>query len=518
MSDRGGPNRAVRSGLFLFAAAAIVILAGIGAGAAFTALGSSDGEARPSDAGADRFARTDPAKPPGDAESAILVSGTPRSQSVEDISSARRTPTVTAALRVQPSVVTVRTVRTVQSQDMFSRLFGTPGRSQVEPGLGSGFAIDDEGTIITNAHVVRGAERIEVVDAAGQRYDAQLAGSDEFTDIAIVTIPAGRVPPAPLGTSSNLFIGEPAVALGNPSGYALRNSEPTVTSGVISGVGRDIRQPDGDGQLPLGGREVIYADMIQTDASINPGNSGGPLANADGEVVGVNSSIFSRSGGSEGLGFAIPIDRALAVAADFIEFGRARRPWAGLQVLTDWQSSESVFGKPVVADVVDGTPAADAGLQPGDEILALNGRPVHHDLDWEVGLLDAGVGSTVEVSYRRNGRTLLAHLELEETPTGQAELVEVLAGLQLITVTESIRRERSLAHEYGALIASVGERAWSTGLREGDVILEVNRNAVRSAEDAAELFQYYTRVRDSWVRLYIARGTETGYLRPFRVR
>ncbi len=504
MSEETRIGSAWRAVARVFVAATVLVFAGLGVGAVVTTLGSGpaaeEASSRPAPA---PFSRTSLAGPAG-AETSNVA------QSVADLSGARRTPTVVAAASVLPSVVSLRTERTVQTQDLFNRFFSRRGRSRVESGLGSGFAIDDAGTIITNAHVVSGADRIEVVDRDGQRFEAELVGSDELTDLAVVRIPPGRVPAAPLGTSSNLFVGEPAVALGNPSGYALRNTEATVTSGVVSGVGRDIQSSTG--------QEVLYADMIQTDASINPGNSGGPLANADGEVIGVNSSIFSRSGGSEGLGFAIPIDRALVVTAELLEFGRVRRPWAGMQVLTDRQDPESVFGRPLVVEVMEDTPAAGAGLRAGDEIVTLNGRVINHDLDWQVGLVDAGVGSTVDVTFRRGGRELRTQFRLDELPTGRAARIEVLAGLRLITVTPEIQAELNLRVASGALIASVGEEARGTRLREGDVILSINRNEVHSAEDAGELFEYYARSRDGTVQLYIARGTEIGYLQAFRVR
>ena len=486
--------RAVARGLV---AATVLVFAGLGVGAVVTTLGERPAEVAESEPAHNPFTRTSLAEP------ALAP------QSVADISDARRTPTVVAAYRVLPSVVSLRTERTVQERPNPFLFRG--GRSRVESGLGSGFAIDNEGTIVTNAHVVSGADRIEVVDFSGQRFEAELIGSDELTDLAVLHIPPSRVPAAPLGTSSDLFIGEPAVALGNPSGYALRNTEATVTSGVVSGLGRDIRSQRG--------REVLYADMIQTDAAINPGNSGGPLANADGEVIGVNSSILSRSGGSEGLGFAIPIDRALLVAAELLQFGRVRRPWVGVQVLTDRQDPGSVFGRPLVDEVLEGTPAAEAGLRAGDEILALNGRVINHDLDWQVGLADAGVGATVDVSFRRGGEEMRTRLRLDEVPSGRAERVEVLRGLQLITVTPQVSQERDLAVESGAFVVSVGDDARrGTGLREGDVILSINRNEVRSAEEAGQVFEYFSRATDGSIRLYIARGTETGYLRTFRVR
>ena len=486
--------------LWVLGGVAMLFFAGLGVGAVFAAR-DSDSKTVPADD------KSGPVSQPFGGK------GRPEPlpvQSITKISDARRTPTVVVAYRVSPSVVNIRTITTVRSRpSIFDRAFGE--RSRQVPGLGSGFAIDDTGTILTNQHVVQGADRIEVIDIDGQRFEATLVGSDALTDLAVVQIPAGLVPAAPLGTSSDLVVGEPAVALGNPSGFALQNSEATVTSGVISGVGRDIQSQVG--------QEVLYADMIQTDASINPGNSGGPLANAEGDVIGVNSSIFSYSGGSEGLGFAIPIDRALRVANELVEFGRVRRPWVGAEVITDRSEAESIFGRPVVAEVHPGTPADAAGLRVGDEITSLNGRHVSHDLDWQVGLVDAGVGNIVEVTYRRGKREAKTQLRIEETPSGQATLVEVLSGLGLVTVTGQIIQERGLGVKFGALIVSIDEEVERvTRLRLGDVIWRINENEVRSAEEASELFDYYARSGETqgWVRTHIARGTQSGAI-TFRV-
>ena len=172
--------------------------------------------------------------------------------------------------------------------------------------------------------MIRGAQEIRVTLPDGRDFAAELVGADGLTDVAVLRVEAENLPVAPLGTSQGLLIGEWTVAIGNPFAYLLSNSEPTVTAGVVSAVGRHI--------IPSSQDQGFYLGMIQTDASINPGNSGGPLVNALGEVIGVNTSIFSRSGGSEGLGFAIPIDRALRVADDLIQFGEVRRAWTGVEV------------------------------------------------------------------------------------------------------------------------------------------------------------------------------------------
>jgi len=409
----------------------------------------------------------------------------------------RVTPTVTAARAVRASVVSINVVATEseQPQGPFGMFF--QGQRRVR-GLGSGFAVDDRGYILTNAHVVENASQIAVVDASGHRYTGRMVGSDALTDVAVIKIPAGKVPPAPLGTSADLMVGEPAVAIGNPFGFYLSNPEATVTSGVVSGVNRDYR---GNGR-----REVLYADMIQTDAAINPGNSGGPLVNADGRVVGVNSFILSKSGGSEGLGFAIPIDRALKIADELRKFGRIRRPYVGLDVAS--VSSDSLVSRTVVRRVAPGSPGADAGLEKGDVLLTLNGRHVRGPLDWEVGLLDIGVGSTARLRFERSGRTGTASLTVRELPSEQAHRVEVLRGLQLVTVTPQIAVERHLQVDQGALIVDVSQDvAGSTGMQEGDVIAAIDRREVQTADDAARLFKAAT--ERGFVRVWIYRDGES---------
>ena len=398
----------------------------------------------------------------------------------EEVADARRTAIVEAADRVRPSVVSVRVVRPGRRA---SDLFGFPSpfaRDRLVPGIGSGFVIDSSGHLLTNHHVVAGARRIQVADQGGRVYRAELIGSDELTDVALLRVDAGAVPPAPLGTSSDLMVGEPALAMGNPFGFQLANTEATVTVGVISGVGRDIRS----GRQ----RSVLYADMIQTDASINPGNSGGPLVNALGEVVGVNSSILSESGGSVGVGFAIPLDRALRIADELRRFGRVRQPWVGVDVAA--VGSDSVLARTVVRRVASGSPGERAGLAEGDVLLSAGGRPVAGPMDWEVALLDAGVGGRVPVVFRRDGRRRTATLEIRQPPSERAERVQVLQGLELVTVTPQIAAERGMEGVRGALIVDVTEEvARATRMAEGDVILAVDRRQVEDAADAAALLR-----------------------------
>lgn len=414
----------------------------------------------------------------------------------QEAGSPRFTPTVAAARQVSPSVVSVTVLRRERRAAGGLFDFFVPfGYERTVEGMGSGFAIDEQGHILTNEHVVRGALEIVVADAEGRTYEAELLGTDELTDIALLEIRAGRVPPAPLATSSDLVVGEPAVAIGNPYGYVLANSEATVTSGVISGVGRDIR--------PSRGQEALYADMIQTDAPINPGNSGGPLVNADGRVVGVNTSIIApgEESGSVGLGFAIPVDRALRIADELRSHGRIRRPWVGVEL----EARTDDRGRPltVVRRVTEGSPAGRAGLAGGDVVLSLNGEPVRSPLDWEVNLLEAGVGSTARVRYDRSGSVDTVEMEILELPSRRADRIRVLEGLELVTVTPDIAAERSLRVNEGALIVGVERRvSYRTGLESGDVVVAVNRTRIRSAEQAAELFRYYAGRGQILVRAY----------------
>src|SRR5829696_1496778 len=270
----------------------------------------------------------------------------------EQISSQRRTAITSAVARVAPAVVTVQTqVVEAVPADFYEQFFGGRSGRRSSAGLGSGFIVRPDGVIVTNAHVVSGATRISVAMRDGTTYQAKLLGADETNDLAVIKIDAKDLPVAPLGTSSNLLIGEWAIAIGSPFGFLLANTEPSVTAGVVSGTGRNLAaESNGAG---------IYVDMIQTDASINPGNSGGPLVNAVGEVIGVNSSIYSPTGGSIGLGFAIPINRAKRVTEDLLAHGAVRTPWIGVKLRSAPGGDQRALltAGAVVRTVAQGSPA-----------------------------------------------------------------------------------------------------------------------------------------------------------------
>ncbi|HEX2451167.1 MAG TPA: trypsin-like peptidase domain-containing protein [Gemmatimonadales bacterium] len=421
-----------------------------------------------------------------------------------DVGAARRTALVEATERVAPAVVSIHQTgrQRVQARTPWDLFFVPDAGERLVEGYGTGFIIRQDGVIVTNQHVVAGAENVTVSLADGTDLPARVLGEDALTDIAVLKVDRRGLPTAPTGRSTDLMIGEWVVALGNPFVYLLGNAEPSVSVGVVSATGRNI--------LPSGQQPGLYLDMIQTDAAINPGNSGGPLTNALGEVIGVNSSIFSNSGGSIGLGFAIPVERAIAVADAIVRDGEVRRAWTGLDVVgpSSMRNWKSVGGVEVVS-VAPGGPAERARLAPRDVLIAANGRRLRNFLDWEAVKLDLQVGDTVALEVRQGGRTTSRRLVTGDLPTVTADKLTALRDIQLVTVTPSVRAERGIRSEAGALIFRITPAASrSSGLREGDVIVAINRSAVRTAAQAGELLER----RAGGMRVYFERSGEINFL------
>lgn len=349
------------------------------------------------------------------AKSAVMLSA-------DEVSGSRRTTIVKAVEQVSPAVVSIiatqfirqRGYATLFDDPVFGRFFAVPREYLQEvPSSGSGVVISREGYIVTNMHVIQSAQRIRVILTDGRSLESRLIGSDETADLAVLKVDEGMLPFAPLGRSSDLMVGEWAIAIGNPlGGLALDDAKPTVTVGVISAVGRDFSRENNESR-------AIYRDMIQTDAAINPGNSGGPLVSAAGEVIGINTFIITQSGGSEGLGFAVPIDRVKKVVGELVKFGKPREAWTGLSVMNiSWLLAENLGIRDrhgvIINGIAKNSPAAKAGLQVMDVIREVNGKRVRNREDVEEAFYGNLVGDEVRLLIERTGRPMTVTLKLGE--------------------------------------------------------------------------------------------------------
>lgn len=383
----------------------------------------------------------------------------------------RRTALVDANESVAPAVVSVRVTLPRPQPTMFDRFYGQS--SDAPQSFGTGFLLRQDGIVITNQHVVADAQQITVTLADGTDLSGKLLGDDPLTDIAVIKVARTGLPVVKVGRSSDLMIGEWAIAIGNPYTYMLGNSEPSVTAGVISATHRNI--------LPSGELNGEYLDMIQTDAAINPGNSGGPLVNALGEVIGVNSSIFSNTGESVGLGFAIPIERAVRVADEIVKNGSVRRAWVGLDVagpstMGDWKRTGGV----TVQQVSPNGPAATAGIHAGDVMLEANGKTLRNYLDWQAVALDLHVGDSVVVTTRSGSATQVHRIRTGELPSTKVSV----GGIEVVTLTPAVRAQLHAQSVDGAAIAKIPDAlSQQIGLRPGDVVVAIAGVRITSAED-----------------------------------
>jgi len=346
-----------------------------------------------------------------------------RAQLGAQLSAARRNVISAAAQRVSPAVVTVSVEATrMVRMDPFGGLFRdpffdqfmpSPERAQRISGLGSGVIVDASGVVLTNEHVVREAQKVSVTLSDGRQFAAEVLGGSTAYDLAVLRIKGSRLPEAPLGRSDDLVVGEWAIAIGNPFANLLESTEPTVTAGVISATNRDIK----GGATQTG----VYKHMIQTDAAINPGNSGGALVNADGDVIGINTFILSGSGGSVGIGFAIPIDLARRILDEVTRYGRVRVAWPGMQVqVVDGHLAQQLGwadeGGMVVTGVDPGGPAAEAGVQVRDRVRKVNGRVVNSVDDIQASVYGRFIGDELTLTLEREGRALTLTVLLAEAP------------------------------------------------------------------------------------------------------
>src|SRR6266446_6847510 len=391
-------------------------------------------------------------------------------------SAARRTPLVLAVERARPAVVNINAeevVRAFAADDPWQLFFGRGrARDQVRTSLGSGFVFDARGFVLTNYHVVARGTRIQVSFDDGSDYTARVVGTDPGGDLAVLKIQMDRkFPAAPLGTSSDLMLGEPTIAIGNPFGL-----NQSVSMGVISALHRPVHAE---------GRS--YYDFIQTDASINPGNSGGPLVNADGNVIGVCSAVLATG---QGIGFAIPIDRALRVARELQKSGALADSWWGFDAESLDKEAAAALGAKVgalVTSVEDGSPASAAGLRRGDAIVRLESSPVRDADELRFLLRDLPLGTRVALGVVRGKQKLDAQISAVPLTAERAHgIFEARSGL---TVAElSVREARAAGYDVQKQVLAVREVSRSSaasrvGLRPGDLVLAVNSAEVDTMKE-----------------------------------
>jgi len=433
----------------------------------------------------------------------------PAAQSPVEVATALSDAFSQVADRVLPAVVTITSEKVISTgpyaglrgqgfPDFFDNFFGpfrrqTPRTPQEyrQRGLGSGFIVSADGTILTANHVVQGAEKVKVRLPDDRELTAEVVGTDPKTDVAVLRVESdGALPSIPLGDSDDLRVGEWVVALGNPFGEGLRG---TVTAGIVSAKGRS--------RIGL----TDYEDFIQTDAAINPGNSGGPLVNLHGEVVGINTAIASRTGGYQGVGFAVPINLVKNIKDRLLSDGRVVRGWLGIYIGDLTESLRDAFHVPgkggaLVQQVVKDGPADRAGMQDGDIVLELDGSPLEDGRDLRFRVADMAPGTRVELVVLRDGERRTLHLELGELPedadaeesgpavTPPAEKL----GITVEDLTRDMRRELQLdSRVEGVVVTQVasGSGAEEAGLQLGDVIFQVGRQPVanvREFRDALE--------------------------------
>jgi len=397
----------------------------------------------------------------------------------------RRTPIVKAVEKIGTSVVNINTEEVAPAgqnpfrdsrNPFFDQFFKEffPRLNNDRRSLGSGVIIHPGGYILTNEHVVAKATSIKVTLIDKREFDARLVGADIKSDLAVIKIETKEnLPHVDLGRSDDLMIGETVIAIGNPFGL-----QHTVTTGIISALHRSIEA----------GKNRIYRDFIQLDASINPGNSGGPLLNINGSLIGINTAIFKQA---EGIGFAIPINKAKRIINDLIRYGKVRHGWLGVSVqgmtkeMLRFFHIDRVKGV-VVAQVMEESPGARAGLKRGDVILFLENNEVSDKSDYSERVSTYPVGNTIHMKILRNGEEKTVSLKVSLLPESQvADYVKMWLGFSVDEIRQSLVQRNRLATSQGVVVTSVAPNSVSgkIGIRSGDIIRQVNQLRIKNKKD-----------------------------------
>jgi serine protease Do len=409
--------------------------------------------------------------------------------------------------RVAPAVVNIYAKKVVRSapsspffdDPFFRRFFGDSfsfgyPRERIQNSLGSGVIVRGDGIVVTNFHVINESDEITVVLADRREFDATLIGADQTTDLAFLRIDARgeRLPSLEFRDSDDLEVGDLVLAIGNPFGVGQ-----TVTNGIVSALARTARGVSD------------FGFFIQTDAAINPGNSGGALVGMDGRLVGINTAIYTRSGGSNGIGFAIPSNMVRTVMSGVLGGGKLRRPWTGLsgQDVTADLAHSLRLTRPVgllVNEVYPSSPAARAGIQVGDVVTAVNGREVEDGASFRYRVATLTLGGSAKITVRRGGADRIVAMPLEEAPETPPRNVTALdgrhplAGATVANLSPALAEELSLAGQYKGVVVvdlRAGSIAQRVGFRAGDVVLRVNDAEVGTV---AALQQALNRVGSRW--------------------
>lgn len=401
-------------------------------------------------------------------------------------SNLRRTPIVIAVEKTSPAVVNISTEKIVQTRssfgfsdpffDQFFRDFldPFPNRQYTQSSLGSGVIIDDQGHVLTNQHVILKASKITVILADNREFEGELVGADTRTDLAVVKILTDEhLPVAQMGLSHDLMIGEPVIAIGNPFGLSH-----TITTGVISALNRAIRVDD----------DRVFRGFIQTDAPINPGNSGGPLINILGDVIGINTAIY---GNAQGIGFAIPIDKAKHIAEELITYGEVRSAWIGVSVQDitpgiaqhfDYHSADGVL----ISHVIPQGSAEQADLQQGDIIIAINQQPVIDIKGYNALLAEHTPDETLRLSIIRKGQSIEVRITPEEFSVEQAVTLAFQGfGLHVEDITQSLVYTYHLQSMQGVVVTNVRQNssADQVGIEAGDIIRQIDEMSITDLKD-----------------------------------